>query len=70
MFQLGRMATYSDREIQWKDAVECGGALFPYDQVVVRNQPVGDAWPGRNLRTRRRDPRLVQPVSVKTQHYV
>ncbi len=31
---MGRMATYSGREIKWDEAIQRGAALFPYDQEL------------------------------------
>lgn len=39
---MGRMATYSGKEIKWDEAVEKGKALFPYDQELTfdTNPPI------------------------------
>jgi hypothetical protein len=36
---MGWMATYSGKEITWKDAVEKGKTLFPYDQELTFDTP-------------------------------
>ena len=44
---LGRMATYSGKEIQWKDAIESKIDLFPETlawDAKPKPQPGADGW--------------------------